>query len=69
VFDIKRWAEAASLPYRPCCHTFRARHHHRKRWYLRTWADHRQSRIAADHQALDRTREEPIAEEIGRIRI
>jgi integrase/recombinase XerD len=69
---IKRRAQAATLPYSTCCHTFRATG---ITTYLENGGTLEHAQTIANHESprttklYDRTREELSAEEIGRIKI
>jgi integrase/recombinase XerD len=69
---IKRRAEAATLPYSTCCHTFRATG---ITTYLENGGTLEHAQTIANHESprttklYDRTREELSVDEIGRIRI
>jgi integrase/recombinase XerD len=69
---IKRRAEAASLPYSTCCHTFRATG---ITTYLQNGGTLEHAQTIANHESprttklYDRTREELSFEEVERIKI
>jgi integrase/recombinase XerD len=69
---IKRWAEAAGLPYSTCCHTFRATG---VTIHLQNGSTPEHAQTIANHKSppttrlYDRTREELSFEEVERIKI